>query len=136
MRLYPVLPNLVRNTINDYPVPNSEHVIEKGTNIVIPVSAIHKDPEYYQDPEKFDPERFHPDEIAKRHSSTYLPFGMGPRNCIGARFGKIQTKLGLIALLRNYRVECCEQTEIPIILDKKNFLIAPKNGIYLKLKTL
>lgn len=126
----------MRDTNSDYPVPNSQHIIEKGTSIVIPVSAIHRDPEYYEDPEKFDPERFTPDKIAKRHSAAYLPFGMGPRNCIGARFGKMQVKLGLITLLSKYRVECCPRTEIPIILDKKNFLIATKNGIYLNIKTL
>nr|AID61399.1 cytochrome P450 [Calliphora stygia] len=136
LRLYPVLPNLLRKAKNDYQVPNSEHVIEKGITVIIPVSVIHYDAQYYDEPTKFNPDRFLPSEIEKRHSSTYLPFGDGPRNCIGARFGKMQTKLGLISILSHYRVECCSKTEIPIEYDKKNFLVSSKNGIHLKVVPL
>ncbi|XP_037815493.1 uncharacterized protein LOC119606164 [Lucilia sericata] len=133
LRLYPVQPNLVRSANKDYQVPNTQLIIEKGTSIIIPISAIHTDAEYYSEPMKFDPNRFLPEEIEKRHNAAYLPFSIGPRNCIGARFGKMQTKLGLISILRQYRVECCDRTEIPIIMDKQNFLISAKNGIYLKM---
>jgi cytochrome P450 len=50
---------------------------------VIPVYALHRDPKYYPDPERFDPERFNEDEKANRHHYVYLPFGEGPRICIG-----------------------------------------------------
>lgn len=60
--------------------------IEKGTAVVIPTYGLQTDPQYYPDPEKFDPERFSKEEIAKRHPYTYLPFGEGPRNCIGKYF--------------------------------------------------
>lgn len=131
MRLYPVLPNLLRKTKNDYKVPNSSYVIQSGTTITIPVAAIHYDPDLYTNPLKFDPSRFEPQEIEKRQTCAYLPFGDGPRNCIGSRFGKMQTKIGLISLLQRYRFECCSQTEIPLVIDKKNFLITAKNGIHL-----
>ncbi|XP_065367005.1 uncharacterized protein LOC135959839 [Calliphora vicina] len=136
LRMYPVLPNLVRRTKNDYQVPNTEHIIEKGIDVVIPVSAIHYDVQYYEEPTKFDPDRFLASEIEKRHSSAYLPFGDGPRSCIGSRFGKMQTKLGLISILSQYRVECCSQTEIPIEFDKTNILVSSKNGIYLRVVPL
>ncbi|XP_061395240.1 probable cytochrome P450 6a14 [Musca vetustissima] len=136
LRIYPVLPNLIRLTKNDYQVPNTQHILEKGIMTVIPVHAIHHDPEYYPDPEEFRPTRFTPDECLKRHPSTYLPFGDGPRNCIGLRFGKMQTKVGLVSLLRNYRFECSPLTEIPLEMDKKNFLASPKNGVYLKVVPL
>lgn len=132
LRLYPVLPNLIRKTKNDYQVPNSTHVLEKGTTIVIPVSSIHHDPEYYENPKEFNPSRFEPTETRKRHPSAYLPFGDGPRNCIGSRFGKMQTKIGLLSLLKHYRFECCPLTEIPMEFDKTNFLVTSKNGIHLK----
>ncbi|KNC33646.1 hypothetical protein FF38_08727 [Lucilia cuprina] len=105
LRLYPVLSNLVRYTNADYRVPNTDLVLEKGIGIVIPISGIHTDPEYYEDPMKFNPDRFLPEEIEKRHSAAYLPFGIGPRHCIGARFAKMQIKLGLIFTLLHYRVE-------------------------------
>ncbi|XP_075165470.1 putative cytochrome P450 6a14 [Haematobia irritans] len=136
LRKYPLLANLVRITKNDYKVPNTRHVIEKGIMTVIPVYALHHDPQYYDNPEEFRPARFTPSECQRRHPSTYLPFGDGPRNCIGLRFGKMQTKVGLVALLRKYRFGCCNTTEIPLELDKKILLTAPKNGIYLKVVPL
>ncbi|KAM7343834.1 putative cytochrome P450 6a14 [Cochliomyia hominivorax] len=136
LRMYPVIPNLIRKSLVDYQVPNTCHILEKGTSVVIPVGAIHYDPEYYPNPMKFDPSRFEPQEIEERHPCVYLPFGDGPRNCIGMRFGKMQTKIGLITLLKHYRFECCSQTEIPVEIDKKNFLYTAKNGITLKVISL
>ena len=58
-------------------------VLEKGLATVISVLEIHHDPNYYPEPERFDPERFNEEEKAKRHHYVYLPFGEGPRICIG-----------------------------------------------------
>ena len=57
--------------------------IPKGTRIFIPAYAIQRDPQIYPDPETFDPERFNEENIKQRHPSFYIPFGDGPRNCIG-----------------------------------------------------
>jgi cytochrome P450 family 6 len=57
--------------------------LEKGILTIIPVLGLHHDPKYYPDPERFDPERFSKEEIEKRHHYVYLPFGEGPRICIG-----------------------------------------------------
>ena len=57
--------------------------MEEGTKILIPVYAIHHDPEYYPDPERFDPDRFTEENKVSRDHFTYLPFGEGPRVCIG-----------------------------------------------------
>ena len=67
----------------DYQVPDSKVIIEKGKTVMISVYSIHHDPEYYPDPEKYDPDRFSQEEIDKRHPYSFLPFGAGPRNCIG-----------------------------------------------------
>jgi cytochrome P450 family 6 len=66
-----------------YQIPGTDIVLEKGILTVIPVLALHHDPKYYPDPERFDPERFSEEENAKRHQYVYLPFGEGPRICIG-----------------------------------------------------
>lgn len=58
-------------------------MIEKGQQLIIPIFSLHNDPRYYSDPEVFDPNRFSPEEKAKRPSGVYLPFGEGPRMCIG-----------------------------------------------------
>lgn len=64
-------------------MPNDSLTIEKDQKIIIPIYSLHHDPKYFTDPEMFDPERFSPEEKAKRHKGTYLPFGDGPRVCIG-----------------------------------------------------
>lgn len=57
--------------------------MRKGIRVLIPVYSIHHDPKYYPDPERFDPERFSEENIKTRPEGTYLPFGDGPRICIG-----------------------------------------------------
>ena len=52
-------------------------------NLCIPILGLHRDPKYYNDPEKFDPERFSDENKHKILPFTYLPFGVGPRSCIG-----------------------------------------------------
>lgn len=102
--------------------------------VIIPVYAIHHDPEYYPVPEVFDPDRFTPENVQKRDSMTFLAFGEGPRNCIGLRFGMMQARIGLITLLRNYEFSICSQTVSPLILTQKAFVLSPKGQIFLKLK--
>lgn len=61
-------------------------LIEKGKSIWIPIFAIHNDPKYYPEPEKFDPERFSDENKRLIVPGAFLPFGLGPRNCIGDLF--------------------------------------------------
>jgi cytochrome P450 family 6 len=64
-------------------MPESNVKVPVGQLVAISVQGIHHDERYYTDPEKFDPERFTPENKASRPTYSYLPFGMGPRNCIG-----------------------------------------------------
>lgn len=73
----------MRICTKDYKVPDSELTIEKGTFVTIPVFGIHMDERYHPNPEKFDPERFTEQQKASRKNYTYMPFGEGPRVCIG-----------------------------------------------------
>lgn len=67
-------------------------MIEKGQKIIIPIFSLHYDPRYFSDPEVFDPNRFLPEEKAKRPNGVYLPFGHGPRLCIGVYTLKLNNK--------------------------------------------
>jgi len=83
LRKYPLLFALFRVASKTYRVPNDSLIIEKGQKILIPIFSLHYDPRYFSDPEVFNPERFSTEEKAKRPKGVYLPFGDGPRICIG-----------------------------------------------------
>ncbi|EDV59508.1 probable cytochrome P450 6a14 [Drosophila erecta] len=136
LRKHPLLPHLIREANRDYKIPHSDIVLDKGVLALIPVHNIHHDPEIYPDPERFDPSRFDPEEVKNRHPMAYLPFGDGPRNCIGLRFGKIQAKIGLVSLLRRFKFSVSSRTEVPLIFSKKSFLLGTENGIYLKVESI
>lgn len=123
--------------------------------VFIPAIGFHYDPDIFPDPEKFDPTRFSPEEKSKRDPLAYMPFGEGPRICIGkynpkrlrglrkmvlffflgSRFGLLQTKLGLISILMKYNVEVAKETPIPIVYDKRAFILTPNKGMPLKLSS-
>ena len=83
LRKYPPLQTLLRVCTKPYRIPETEVVLEKDIRIFIPVLALHYDPMYYPNPEHFDPERFSEKQKKSRPQYSYLPFGEGPRICIG-----------------------------------------------------
>jgi cytochrome P450 family 6 len=86
LRKYPPLPLLDRICLQDYKVPERDLIIEKNTPVYIALLGLHRDPEYYPDPEHYDPERFTEENKRLQTPYTYLPFGDGPHNCIGDCF--------------------------------------------------
>lgn len=114
LRKYPIVPFHLRKAVNDYKVADSDLTIPKGTSIFIPVLGFHRDPEIYEDPMDFKPERFldssHGNGISE--GIFYTPFGDGPRNCIGMRMGKLTTKIGLAIILLKYNLELSDKEMI------------------------
>uniref|UniRef100_A0A1I8NYI9 Cytochrome P450 n=1 Tax=Stomoxys calcitrans TaxID=35570 RepID=A0A1I8NYI9_STOCA len=137
LRKYPLVPVLFRQALNDYAVPgNPKYVIKKGIPIFIPVLGIQHDVEFYANPQEFDPDRFLPDLVKQRDPMEWLPFGDGPRNCIGMRFAKMQSRLGLACAIRNFRFTVCPKTEIPLSYAVKPLVLLPGNPIYLNVEAL
>jgi cytochrome P450 len=83
LRKYPPVSIMSRKCTKDYRIPGSHATVEKGTEIIIPIEALHRDPQYYPEPDRFDPERFNEEVQSRRHHYVYLPFGEGPRICLG-----------------------------------------------------
>ncbi|GLH01137.1 Cytochrome P450 6k1 [Gryllus bimaculatus] len=129
LRMYPVLPFLDRSCTKDYQVQGTDLVIEKGTVIFTSLYGIQRDPELYPNPDCFDPERF---SEANKHSipsGAYMPFGEGPRMCIGMRLGLLQTKVGLAHIILNFKVSPCAATPENMSYDLKSVLILPRDGV-------
>jgi cytochrome P450 family 6 len=76
---------LNRETADSYTFEETGLTLEKGTSILIPLVGLHYDPEYYPNPEKFDPERFSDENKGDLIPYTFMPFGEGPRVCIGKK---------------------------------------------------
>uniref|UniRef100_A0A1I8NUE5 Cytochrome P450 n=1 Tax=Stomoxys calcitrans TaxID=35570 RepID=A0A1I8NUE5_STOCA len=137
LRLYPPVPTLNRKCLEDYVVPeHPEYVIKKGMNVIIPVLPLHRDEQYYPQANEFNPDNFLPELCKERDSVLYLPFGEGPRNCIGLRFGEMQTQLALAILIKKFKFSPCSQTQIPVTFDKTIFFLNSEFGIHLKVERL
>ena len=102
MRLYTVVPGIGRQAIVDDEFQGVR--ISKGSIIHINIWLAHRNPKFWDDPEKFDPERFSEERSAGRHRYTYLPFGTGPRICIGSRFALQEAHLILATITRDWRL--------------------------------
>lgn len=85
LRLYPILPVLSRRCVQNYIIPGTDKIVEKGIEVFIPVMALQRDEKYYKNPNEFNPDRFNDENPAGKDqiNQPYLPFGDGPRNCIG-----------------------------------------------------
>nr|Q964R1.1 RecName: Full=Cytochrome P450 6j1; AltName: Full=CYPVIJ1 [Blattella germanica]AAK57913.1 cytochrome P450 CYP6J1 [Blattella germanica] len=132
LRKYPAIPFLDRRCQEDYPL-TQDLMLPAGTGVYIPVYALHHDSKYFPSPAKFDPERFSEKNKQNIPHFAYMPFGEGPRNCIGMRFGSMQVKAALIHILSNFEVSPCKETRIPLIIDPKPFNLMALGGVYLNI---
>ncbi len=102
LRLYPPAWTIGRqsielDTVGGYTMPAQ-------ANLIVPIYVIHRDPRWWPEPERFDPERFTAEQIATRHKFAYLPFGGGPRLCIGNNFAMMEAQLVLATIAQRYRL--------------------------------
>jgi cytochrome P450 family 6 len=133
--MYSLLPALDRKCIdpNGYSLePLSNFKIPFGMPVFIPIYGLERDEKYFPNPLKYDPDRFAPENIANIPSYCHIPFGIGPRYCLGERLGWIQTKTALCNILKEFRVELSENTPKNIKLKKNAFLIQPEKPLMLK----
>uniref|UniRef100_U3KHE4 Cytochrome P450 3A n=2 Tax=Ficedula albicollis TaxID=59894 RepID=U3KHE4_FICAL len=130
LRLYPLGGRIERTCKKDVEINGV--TIPKGVVVTIPPYVLHRDPEYWPNPDEFRPERFSKENKNSIDPYTYLPFGAGPRNCIGMRFALLTVKVAIVSLLQHFTFQTCKETQIPIKLSSVG-LLTPEKPIVLKL---
>uniref|UniRef100_A0A8C2IT02 Thromboxane-A synthase n=1 Tax=Cyprinus carpio TaxID=7962 RepID=A0A8C2IT02_CYPCA len=121
LRLYPPAFRVARDVDQDTVV--NGQLLPKGSSLEISAGYLHYDPEHWTEPEKFIPERFTPEAKASRHPFVYLPFGAGPRSCVGMRLAQLEIKMSIFSIY---------VTQVPLEL-KSHTTLGPKNGILVKI---
>ncbi|GHF33981.1 cytochrome P450 [Kitasatospora xanthocidica] len=107
MRLYPAASLVGRRAVDETVVDG--YVIPAGAQVVVAPLVTHRHPDHWADPERFDPDRFLPEEEKARHRYAWFPFGGGPRACIGQHFSMLESVLTLGVLLRDFEVEAVDR---------------------------
>ncbi|XP_018320090.1 probable cytochrome P450 6a14 [Agrilus planipennis] len=136
LRKHPPAPVYLRKCTKDYQVPETDVIIEEGLSVLIPALALQRDPDYFPDPDVFDPNRFDDERKSSIKDSTYIPFGDGPRICIGLRFAMIQVKVGLSMILKNFNFTLSPKTPLPLVMETQGIITTPQSGIWLNLTTV
>ncbi|KAI7815567.1 cytochrome p450 [Rhyzopertha dominica] len=104
LRLYPPVPIIAREMKEDLKLASGDYTIPAGATVVIGTFKLHRKPEIYPNPNKFDPDNFLPERTANRHYYAFVPFSAGPRSCVGRKYAMLKLKILLSTILRNYRV--------------------------------
>ncbi|XP_055697001.1 cytochrome P450 9e2-like [Phlebotomus papatasi] len=108
--------------------------VKVGEAVIIPIVSLHHDPQYFPNPSRFDPERFSEENKDKINPFMYIPFGVGPRNCIGSRFALMETKAIIYYILTKFTFEVSEKTQIPLKLAKSGLFLRGEKGFWVDLK--
>lgn len=129
MRLYPPVPIMSRQAVADTRIDG--HLIRAGTSILMPIYVIHRHTRRWEDPDAFDPTRFAPGREAKIPRYQYMPFGAGPRICIGMSFAMMEATAMLATMLQHARFAPAEGPET---LPVARVTLIPRGGMPLKVR--
>ncbi|KAL1436264.1 hypothetical protein MTO96_049845 [Rhipicephalus appendiculatus] len=109
-------------------------IIPGGTRVIVPTWNIHRNPDLWPDPHRFNPDRFSEGWEKERHPASYVPFGMGPRECIGKKFALLELKMALFKLVRRYEFSLSTQSATTLKFEVPLISINPVKNIVLKVK--
>lgn len=130
LRMYP--PIHLGNRIAAVDLDYHGYHIPAGTRVVYSIYLSHRQPEYWPEPQRFDPDRFLPENTRTRPHYTYMPFGGGPRNCIGMAFAQVEAKLVLARLLQNYDLQLTGKKVHPHM----GATLEPRPGVLMQVRKL
>jgi len=129
MRLYPPAWGVARTVVKEFEAGG--YRIPAGANVVMSQWVMHRDPRYFPDPEKFDPDRWLSEGAQKLPRFAYFPFGGGPRQCIGAAFAMMEATLLLATIAQGFRFRAVPGHPI---VPAASFTLRPKHGIRMTLQ--
>nr|ASO98035.1 cytochrome p450 CYP4G75 [Spodoptera exigua] len=104
LRMFPPVPIIARHLKQDITLPSCGKQVPAGTTVVVATYKLHRRPDVYENPTKFDPDNFLPEKSANRHYYAFVPFSAGPRSCVGRKYAMLKLKIILSTILRNFRV--------------------------------
>jgi len=139
MRMIPAGIALKKRCTEEFELRGSDGIVcrlQPGMEVLIPVQAFHKDPQYWENPEEYDPERFNAVKKQSIEKFTFLPFGEGQRICVGMRMAQLQVKASLATVLKKYSMELSPKTQLPIKLISGTVLPTPKGGLWVYFRHL
>jgi len=129
LRLYPPAWVVGRRAIDDDELGN--YRVPKGTNVLVPIFYLHRSELFWQEPQKFLPERFAPDKRSAIDKYVYFPFGAGPRMCIGNNFALMEMQLILVLLYRRFRFRLQNNF---VVEPRALVSLRPKNGMMMRVE--
>lgn len=137
LRLWPPISGTDRQVTKPYTLKRNDGTtveLTKKDAIWIPTYSLHLDAKYWHEPNHFDPERFNDDNRKNIHPGTYLPFGNGQRVCIASRFALMVAKTLFYFIVKEYRIEKCSKTQVPIELKPNSINMHAKHGFWVRLQ--
>lgn len=132
-RLFPSVPFIGRKHDSDFDLGNG-FIIPAGVQVGVFIYLIHRDPAHWPEPEKFDPDRFLPENSKKRHPFASVHFSAGPRNCIGQKFAILEEKSLLVNIFRKYKVTSLKTYETILCEQAPSMILRTESSLPVKLE--
>ena len=137
MRLYPAGWSLSRKALGDDWL--GDYFVPAGTELYVPPYFIQRHPDLWEEPDRFNPDRFRPENSKHRHRMAMIPFSAGPRNCIGTHFARIEMQIHLMIIARCLRLEYFASKPVELdaginLRSKYDFIMYPKAVLASKMR--
>nr|QLL22066.1 cytochrome P450 [Tribolium confusum]UXX17146.1 CYP4G7 [Tribolium confusum] len=105
LRMYPPVPIITRVINEEIKLASADYTLPIGTTVGIGQFLVHRNPKYYPNPDKFDPDNFLPERCQQRHYYSFIPFSAGPRSCVGRKYAMLKLKILLASIVRNFKIK-------------------------------
>ena len=129
LRLYPPGWMLARRCLEE--IPLGGYVVPEGGLVLMPPYLLHRDPRFWPEPERFDPDRWREGGGAPPHRFSYFPFGAGPRKCIGSSFASVEGALLLAVIARRVRLEAVSDDPLEL---QPQITLRPRGGVPMRVR--